>query len=229
MTRTAFAVLMTLLWVAGCASPRKTVPISHPSSPSPGASPTVTAEQGPFQPDANLYLCPNATITNALEHDARNRVLNFNPIILVRNRVVMTPVPVNNACMTSGFGRRFGRTHKGLDLKSSPPETIYSAAPGIIREATYSSGFGNYVVIDHGHGVFTRYGHMARLRSGLAPGMQIGFGQPLGTMGETGNATGIHLHFEVLTGNYNTPKRSFGLTAHDPLSFPAYSGQSSGS
>ena len=47
-------------------------------------------------------------------------------------------------------------------------------------------------------------------------------------MGQTGNATGIHLHFEVLTGNYNTPKKSFGLTARNPLSFPAYTGQASG-
>ena len=229
MTRTAFAVLMTLLWVTGCASPRKTVPITHPSSPSPAASPGAIAKQGPFQPDANLYLCPNATITNAFEADARNRVLNFNPVVIVRNRVVLTPVPVNNACMTSGFGRRYGRTHEGLDLKSTPPETIYSAAPGIIREAGFSSGFGNYVVIDHGHGVFSRYGHMASLRPEVRQGVRIGFGQPIGVMGQTGNATGIHLHFEVLTGDYNNPKRSFGLTAHDPLSFPPYTGQAQGS
>ena len=230
MRQAAFVLLMTLLWAAGCASAPRTVTVGSPAPPATASgSPAPMARQGPFQPDANLYLCPNATITNAFEADARNRVINFNPVILVNGRIVITPVPVNNACMTSGFGTRFGRTHKGLDLKSSPPETIYAAAPGLIREASYSSGFGNYVVIDHGHGVFTRYAHMARFRPGIVPGVTIGFGQPLGLMGQSGNATGIHLHFEILTGNYDNPKRSFGLTARDPLSFPPYVGQHAGS
>ena len=94
---------------------------------------------------------------------------------------------------------------------------------------TTSTGFGNHVVIDHGQGVFTRYGHLDHFAAGVWEGARIGFGQPLGVMGQTGNATGIHLHFEVLTGNYNTPKKSFGLTPRNPLSFPAYTGQASGS
>lgn len=225
MKHAAMVCILVLLWMTGCASqPRRVV------SPPPAISTTATipAPAGRFQPDANLYLCPNATITNALESDSRNRVLNFNPVVLVDGKVVLTPVPVNNACLTSGFGRRFGRTHKGLDLKASPPETVYAAAPGIIREATTSTGFGNHVVIDHGQGVFTRYGHLDHFAAGVWEGARIGFGQPLGVMGQTGNATGIHLHFEVLTGNYDTPRKSFGLTARNPLSFPAYTGQASG-
>ncbi|WP_300378075.1 M23 family metallopeptidase [Henriciella sp.] len=210
--------LLLALLSAGCASsPDRVRP---PTAISTTAS--VKAEQGPFQPDANLYLCPNATITNAFEADSGNRVMNFNPVVLVDGKVVMTPVPVNNACMTSGFGRRFGRTHKGLDLKAPLPATIYSAAPGIIREAEYGSGFGNNVVIDHGQGIFTRYAHLERFAPGIRPGVEIGFGQPLGTMGQSGNATGIHLHFEVLNGNYDNARRSFGLNARNPLSFPAY-------
>lgn len=217
-------MLLLGLFVAGCASsPERVKPPAAISSTA-----SVAAEQGPFQPDANMYLCPNATITNAFEADTSNRVMNFNPVVLVDGKVVLTPVPVNNACMTSGFGRRFGRTHKGLDVKAAPPAMIYSAAPGIIREAEYSSSFGNMIVIDHGQGVFTRYAHLARFSPGVKVGREIGFGQPLGIMGESGNATGIHLHFEVLTGNYNTPKRSYGLTARNPLSFPAYGVQTAG-
>jgi murein DD-endopeptidase MepM/ murein hydrolase activator NlpD len=48
-------------------------------------------------------------------------------------------------------------------------------------------------------------------------------------MGKSGNATGIHLHYEVLRGDYNTPKKSWGLTAHNPLDFPAYAGLDTGS
>ncbi|WP_084399202.1 M23 family metallopeptidase [Henriciella aquimarina] len=227
MRQIALIMFVVLIWATGCATSPRQATVKPP--PAISATASVSAEQGPFQPDANLYLCPNATITNALAHDSRNRVLNFNPVVLVDGKVVITPVPVNNACMTSGFGHRSGRDHNGLDLKSSPPGTIYSAAPGIIREAKYSSGFGNYVVIDHGQGVFTRYGHMAHLARGVQSGQKIGFGQPLGVMGQTGNATGIHVHFEILTGNYNTPKRSFGLTPRNPLSFPPYTGQASGS
>ncbi|MEQ9315667.1 MAG: M23 family metallopeptidase [Henriciella sp.] len=219
MKQFAIAILFIAFWVASCASPPRRV--VQPPAAITTTSPVV-AEQGPFKPDANLYLCPSSTITNAFEADPNNRVLNFNPIILVDGKVVMTPVPINNACMTSGFGTRFGRTHKGLDLQAGTDAPIYSAAPGIIREASFSTGFGNYVVIDHGQGVFTRYAHMARFAPGIAPGVTIGFGQPLGIIGQSGNATGIHLHFEVLTGNYNNPKKSFGLTARDPLSFPPY-------
>lgn len=225
MKHAALVCVLIMLWMTGCASQPTRV------SPPPAISTTasVPAVQGSFQPDANLYLCPGASITNAFEADSRNRVLDFNPVVLVDGKVVMTPVPVNNACLTSGFGRRYGRTHKGLDLKATPPEMVYAAAPGTIVEATRSSGFGNHIVIDHGQGVFTRYAHLNEFSSGVWEGARIGFGQPLGVMGQTGNATGIHLHFEVLTGNYNTPKKSFGLTAHNPLSFPAYTGQSSGS
>lgn len=222
MRNVALAVLLIVLWAAGCA----TSPQRAPLPPAITTTASVNAEQGPFQPDANLYLCPNSVITNAFEADPNNRILNFNPVIIVDGKVVMTPVPMNNACMTSGFGHRSGRVHKGLDVKASPGSTIYSAAPGIIREADFSTGFGHYVVIDHGQGVFTRYAHMASFASGVYAGKSIGFGQPLGIIGQSGNATGIHLHFEVLTGNYNTPKRSFGLTARDPLSFPPYGGAS---
>tara|TARA_B100000949_G_scaffold95046_2_gene84723 strand:- start:157 stop:858 length:702 start_codon:yes stop_codon:yes gene_type:complete len=183
------------------------------------ATASVSAEQGPFQPDADLYLCPNSTITNAFAYDDHLRVIDFNPIILVDGKVVMASVPTNNACMTSGFGHRMGRTHKGLDFRSRPAGMVYSAAPGTIREAKRSPSFGNTILIDHGQGVFTRYAHLANIEAGVEAGRDIGFGQPLGIMGTTGRSTGIHLHFEVLTGSYPS-----SLTAYNPLSFPPYIG-----
>lgn len=228
MRKIALAVTLFTLWATGCTS---TPPPRRAVQPPPAITTTasVVAEQGPFKPDANLYLCPSSTVTNAFEAGPDNRVLNFNPVIIVDGKVVMASVPINNACMTSGFGLRFGRDHKGIDLKAGVDAPIYSAAPGVIRDADFSTGYGNYVVIDHGQGVFTRYAHMSRLAPGIVEGATIGFGQQLGTIGRSGNATGIHLHFEVLTGNYNTPKRSFGLTARDPMSFPAYTAFGAGS
>ena len=122
------------------------------------------------------------------------------------------------------------REYKGkgvIDFQQFMVNRLRQDRDGIIEEARYSSSFGNTVLIDHGQGVFTRYAHLANLEPGVEKGREIGFGQPLGIMGTTGNSTGVHLHFEVLTGTYVAPGRSPNLTARNPLSFPAY--QASGS
>jgi murein DD-endopeptidase MepM/ murein hydrolase activator NlpD len=233
MKRVLIACLASVFLAAACSTTRAPISIRGKTPPVPVIKPPnaifqtspVNAEQGPFQPDAHLYLCPNSTITNAFEYDATLRVLNFNPVVLVDGKVILTPVPTNNACVTSGFGHRMGRTHSGLDVRSRPAGMVYAAAPGRITEARYSTSFGNTVLIDHGQGVFTRYAHLANLESGVEKDRDIGFGQPLGIMGTTGNSTGVHLHFEVLTGDYVGPGRSPNLTARNPLLFPPYAGQ----
>ncbi len=149
--------------------------------------------------------------------------------MVVVNGVVLAAAPTNDVCVTSGFGPRGSRMHKGIDLQSRPAGPIYSAAPGTVLEVSIQRGFGNQVLIDHGSGVYTRYAHLASFAPVLRPGQKIGFGQPVGIMGATGNATAIHLHYEILTGNYNNPKRSYGLTANNPLSFPAWAGLNRGS
>lgn len=178
--------------------------------------------QGPFQPNANLFACSPRN-SNMPPITSERQIVDFNPIIIAFGRV-LAAAPVNDVCLSSGFGPRFGRMHKGIDLYSSTGGTIYSAAPGTILELSAQAGFGNQLVIDHGAGVYTRYAHLASFTPELRVGDDIGFGVALGTMGQTGNATGIHLHFEILTGDYETPRRSFGLTAHNPLDFPAWTG-----
>ncbi len=178
--------------------------------------------QGPFQPNANLFAC-SVHNTNMPTLTSQHQIVNFSPIIVAFGRV-MAAAPVNDVCLSSGFGPRAGRMHKGIDLYSSRGGTIYSAAPGQILELSAQSGFGNQLVLDHGDGVYTRYAHLASFAPDLKVGDIIGFGVALGTMGRTGNATGIHLHFEILTGDYDTPRHSFGLKAHNPLDFPAWAG-----
>ena len=223
-------VLFGLVTACTTAPPRVFYPPEggHPQGDpaTPGAG-DVPMPQGNFQPNADLYVCAGFHASNAPPTDASDRIIAFKPIIMV-NGVVLSSVPVNDVCLTSGFGQRGGRMHKGLDLQSRPAGTIYSAAPGIILEARVSTGYGNMIVIGHGNGVFTRYAHMASFADGIETGQRLGFGQPLGIMGDSGNATAVHLHFEILEGNYDTPKRSFGLTAQDPFSFPAYVPQEAG-
>lgn len=183
---------------------------------------TPRSQQGPFKPDYYLYACtPN--FSNRPSTDSNGRILNYDALVVAKG-VILAASPVNGACMTSGFGPRYGSMHKGIDLQARPAVPIYSAAPGRVLEVSQQSGFGYQVLIGHGNGVYTRYAHLAYFDEGLAPGQKIGFGQPLGMMGRTGNATAIHVHYEILTGNYNTPKKSWGLKANNPLDFPRWSG-----
>jgi len=182
--------------------------------------------QGPFQPNAELFVCYGG-VSNAPPFDANGRVTNFNPIIFIDNQIAMASVPSNDVCLSSGYGLRNGRPHRGSDFAPYPrgeEREVYTAAPGMVREARTASGYGKYVVLDHGFGIYTRYAHLASIDSWAVPGVEVGFGHRLGMMGESGNARGVHLHFEVLMGDINTPKGSFGLETFDPLSFPAWPG-----
>ena len=184
--------------------------------------PAETPIQGPYRPNANLFAC-NMQMSNRPQTATNRMVIGYSPLIVV-NGIVLASSPANDVCLTSGFGPRSGRMHKGIDLQARPAVPIYSAGPGRVLEVSYQSGFGNQVLIGHGNGVYTRYAHLAHFTPGLAAGQVIGFGQPLGMMGASGNATAVHVHYEILTGNYNTPKKSWGLDAHNPLDFPAWAG-----
>lgn len=179
--------------------------------------------QGPFQPNAYLRACPGMRVSNAPALDADRWLTDFKPVIVAFG-VILASSPVNDVCLSSGFGLRDGRMHNGIDLTSRPPGIVYSGGPGRVVEAKNSSGYGLNVVLDHGNGVYTRYAHLDYFAPGITPGVAIGFGQPVGQMGATGNAQAAHLHYEILTGNIDTIKGSFGLSPHDPLAFPPYEG-----
>lgn len=179
--------------------------------------------QGPFQPNAYLRACPGMRVSNAPPMDGDRWLTDFKPIIVAFG-IILASSPVNDVCLASGYGLRDGRAHNGIDLTSRPPGVVYSGGPGRVVEARNASGYGLNVVLDHGHGVYTRYAHLDYFAPGIAPGVSIGFGQPVGQMGATGNAQAAHLHYEILTGNIDNPKGSFGLTSHDPFSFPPYEG-----
>lgn len=87
------------------------------------------------------------------------------------------------------------RLHAGMDIAGSGP--ISAVADGTVVAATYQSGWGNYVKIDHGNGLQTLYAHMADGSTNVSVGDEVSQGDTIGTMGQTGSATGVHLHFEV--------------------------------
>ena len=98
--------------------------------------------------------------------------------------------------LTSGFGVRRRDKHKGLDIANSMGTPIRAAAAGTVTYAQYNSGgYGNLVIISHGNGVQTYYGHCSKLY--VTQGKTVSQGEVISAMGSTGISTGSHLHWEV--------------------------------
>jgi murein DD-endopeptidase MepM/ murein hydrolase activator NlpD len=108
--------------------------------------------------------------------------------------------------LTSGFGYRWGALHAGVDIANGVGTPIRAAKAGTIILAGWNGGYGNCIVIDHGGGFTTLYGHMTRLRA--SEGQRVSQGDVIGDMGSTGNSTGSHLHFETrVNGSPQDPQR----------------------
>ena len=105
--------------------------------------------------------------------------------------------------LTSGYGWRWGRMHRGIDIAGPVGTPIMAAAPGVVvRSGWNSGGYGNLVDIRHADGSLTRYAHNSRLL--VREGQQVRQGQQIAEMGSTGFSTGPHLHFEVHLPNSGT-------------------------
>ncbi|MDB6177514.1 DUF5930 domain-containing protein [Paracoccus sp. Z330] len=105
-------------------------------------------------------------------------------------------MPVKSAFRyTSGFGRRWGRMHEGIDMAGPVGTPIYATGDGVVIFAGRQSGYGNLIKIQHELGVETRFGHLSRIR--VKKGQRVSQGELIGDMGNTGRSTGSHLHYEV--------------------------------
>jgi murein DD-endopeptidase MepM/ murein hydrolase activator NlpD len=161
------------------------------------------------------------TVSNAPPADAQRHVVNYKPRINV-NGVALATNPTHGACLSSAFGPRGRGRHNGVDYHAADGGPILAAGDGVVREAKYRDDYGNMLLIDHGNGVFTRYAHLSSFAAGIVEGAHVEAGQQLGLMGNTASyAIPIHLHYEVLTGDYDTPRASFGLTPNSPFTFPS--------
>jgi murein DD-endopeptidase MepM/ murein hydrolase activator NlpD len=105
-------------------------------------------------------------------------------------------MPTDSRVLTSNFGARWGRQHKGLDIKVYIGDTIRAAFSGKVRVVRYERrGYGKYVVIRHYNGLETIYGHMSAQL--VVEDQEVRAGDPIGLGGNTGRSTGSHLHFET--------------------------------
>lgn len=110
------------------------------------------------------------------------------------------PLPSGSYYISSGFGWRtlYGEAnfHSGIDLAAPLGTEVYAVKDGVCSVKPFHSSYGNYVTIDHGNGVQTRYAHMSAVL--VADGESVVAGQVIGLVGSTGNSTGNHLHLEVI-------------------------------
>ncbi|MEO3413977.1 M23 family metallopeptidase [Roseovarius sp. CAU 1744] len=108
-------------------------------------------------------------------------------------------IPVKDAFrFTSGFGMRWGRMHKGTDFAASHGTPIYATADGVVTHATWQSGYGLMVKIQHEFGIETRYAHNSKIY--VKKGQRVSRGDKIAAMGNTGRSTGTHLHYEIRVG-----------------------------
>ena len=132
--------------------------------------------------DSDLVNCyKDANVPNTKVLDVRNYVM-----------------PIKGNYVTSHYGYRpqFGRTHKGIDLRSAIGDTVYSAFSGRVRLTRFErGGYGFYVIVRHENGLETVYGHLSRFL--VKPDQYVKAGQPIALSGNTGRSTGPHLHFET--------------------------------
>ncbi|NYV66348.1 peptidoglycan DD-metalloendopeptidase family protein [Bacillus sp. Gen3] len=112
--------------------------------------------------------------------------------------------PTNGGYISSQLGQRWGSMHKGIDIARPSNRTIKAADNGRVVFAGWDGGYGNKIIIDHNNGFRTVYAHLSSIN--VSAGEIVPKGSAIGVMGATGDATGIHLHFEVYKdGNLMNP------------------------
>ena len=148
---------------------------------------------------ASLYAF-NLMKTAALNPSADLFALGFSSGLYFDRSTIPSVWPVRGQ-ITAGFGQRLdplsgeGAFHAGLDIAAAYGTKVECAADGIVFHAGPDAGYGNEVLIDHGYGITTKYGHLSKIY--VVVGQEVKRGQIIGAVGMTGKATGPHLHYEV--------------------------------
>ena len=126
-------------------------------------------------------------------------------------------MPTTSRVLTSNFGARWGRQHKGLDIKVYTGDTIRAAFSGKVRIVRYEGrGYGKYIVIRHYNGLETIYGHLSQQL--VTENQEVRAGDVIGLGGNTGRSTGSHLHFETrLCGVALNPALMFDFRKQDVI------------
>jgi murein DD-endopeptidase MepM/ murein hydrolase activator NlpD len=187
------------------------IPIASRPSVEPGPNVYTSAPRGAVH--SELFAC-NSWGANIGPVGLRGEATSYTPYIDTQAGALLRN-PTEAACLSSGFGWRGaadggGRAHNGLDLANPGGGFVYAAGDGWVRFADWRGGYGNVLEIDHGNGVTTLYAHLSEIDPNLQRGTLVAAGQPVARMGATGNATGVHLHYEVMIGGLVVDPLTYG-------------------
>jgi len=116
-------------------------------------------------------------------------------------------LPVRNGEMSSPYGWRHGRPHKGMDFSAPHGSPIYAAQEGRVVFSGWYYGYGYMVTVEHAPGIQTRYAHCSSLLA--KTGQYVKRGQMIARIGSTGHSTGPHVHFELLAGEVNIDPKTY--------------------
>jgi len=141
---------------------------------------------------ANVELAKNQldeTLTKAVKEEEKKKKSTINGVLLASKPV--------SGIVSSRFGATNGRdhSHKGIDIAAPTGTPIYACGEGTVTKAGWSNGYGYLVVISHGNGVETYYGHCSKLF--VTTGQKVSSGAKIANVGSTGRSTGPHLHLEI--------------------------------
>jgi len=150
---------------------------------------------------SKIKLSDSVYIEQKIEQAKFNNNIDY--LIVLEKLVKSLPLsqPMKNYYMSSGFGTRIDpitrrhTPHRGLDFVGPNREKIISPSSGKVILARWFSDYGNAIVIDHGNGITTRYGHLSKIK--VTEGQRVNTGQVIAIQGSTGRSTGQHLHYEV--------------------------------
>lgn len=151
---------------------------------------------------SELFVC-HQTLTNVGLIGARGEALIYTPYIYTPAGALLRN-PTEGACLSSAFGVRGeaiggngGRMHNGVDLANPNGGFVFAAGDGRVAALEWRGGYGLVVELDHGAGVRTLYAHLDHINPDLSVGSWAPAGAAVARMGATGNATGVHLHYEL--------------------------------
>lgn len=158
-----------------------------------------SGQGGPLTP---LSISTKSQPADATSIRANNVIDRLDTLNLYRIAAQKAPfgMPVKSSFrFTSGFGPRWGRSHKGADFAAATGTPVYATADGVVIHASRQSSYGKLIKIKHEFGVETRFAHLNKIR--VKVGQRVSRGERIGDTGNTGRSTGPHLHYEVRIGS----------------------------
>lgn len=185
--------------VSGC----ETTPTNRPLARQPSAHAGHLPPRPELALDATLKLCPGRNANFGFNLGADRSIIGFSPWAQTPAGAILR-VPLSGSCLSSPWGPRTGvgatSFHKGTDYANALGTPILAAGDGVVVFSGDAGDYGQMLRLLHGQGVETLYAHLNNAQPLPTIGTRFRLGEVIAYLGQTGNATGPHLHFELIIG-----------------------------